>query len=316
MNNRIRRAVSLVALAATLIVPVVPLSAALPDQSVSAWRAIVQADDLAGVQAMHDAGARLLVDYGAFALWEAPSAGAPGISALSARASTELTTIPLRGGQAIDTSATGPSAALSAQRPKPALWLVQFIGPIKDEWLDQLNAAGLRIVQYTPNNAYVVWGDAAALARLDRWNASTGVVQWTGPYRSEYRVAPALAPLAASGAAEPVDVTVQLDALAAETTGHVAALQALAEAVIRPPSTVAGLTAVTVRLPAARVNEVAAWADVYNVEPYHPPVRLDEVQGQIVAGNVTTSGPTSSRALPATSPGWPPRASLPPRATT
>ena len=180
--------------------------------------------------------------------------------------------------------------------PEPGLWLVQFIGPIKDEWLDQLHAAGLRIVQYTPNNAYVVWGDAAALNRLDKWNASAGVVQWTGPYRSEYRVAPALAPLAASGAAEPVDVTVQLDAVAAETTGHVAALQALAAAVIRPPSTVAGLTAVTVRLPADRVNEVSAWADVYNVEPYHPPVMLDEVQGQIVAGNVTTSSPVEPSA--------------------
>ena len=298
LHNRIRRALTvLVTLSATCAVLVAPLAAAPPGQAPTPQRVIVQADDLPALKAVESAGGRVLVDYGAFALWEVPAAGVPSISALSAQASAGLTTIPLRGGQVIDTSGGRSASALPAAAAEPGLWLVQFIGPIKDEWLDQLDAAGLRIVQYTPNNAYVVWGDAAALTRLDKWNASAGVVQWTGPYRPEYRVAPALAPLAASGAAEPVDVTVQLDAVAAETTGHVAALQALAEAVIRPPSTVAGLTAVTVRLPAARVNEVAAWADVYNVEPYHPPVMLDEVQGQIVAGNVT-SGPTVGPSAP------------------
>jgi hypothetical protein len=47
---------------------------------------------------------------------------------------------------------------------------------------------------------------------------------------------------------------------------------------------------VTLELPAGRLTEVASWPDVFNVEPWAPPVLLDEGQGQIVAGNVISSG--------------------------
>lgn len=292
LNIVTRRTFSILLPAALVAALVAPLAAAPPAQAPTTRRVIVYDSDKAGQKAVDQAGGRVIADYGAFALWE--TALTPGILALQAQSGDELTSIPLRGGQVIDTSAgRTTAAALSAASKEAGLWLVQFVGPIREEWLDGLTASGLRIVQYTPNNAYVVWGGAAALERLTQWDAGQGVVQWTGAYETEYRLAPALAPLAvaAQGAAAPVDVTVQLDAGATGGTGHVDALQSLAEAVLRPPSTVAGLTAVSVRLAADRLSEVAAWADVYNVEPYYEPEMLDEVQGQIVAGNVTGSNP-------------------------
>ena len=42
------------------------------------------------------------------------------------------------------------------------LRLVQFNGPTKAEWIQSLEASGLRIMQYIYPNTYIVWGDAAS----------------------------------------------------------------------------------------------------------------------------------------------------------
>ena len=47
-----------------------------------------------------------------------------------------------------------------------ALQLVQFAGPIKDAWLEQIRAAGAVPIQYIDSNGYLLWADAAARTRL------------------------------------------------------------------------------------------------------------------------------------------------------
>src|SRR5204862_4645070 len=42
------------------------------------------------------------------------------------------------------------------------LRLVQFAGPIKQAWMDELQASGLEVIAYVPNNAYLVREDAKA----------------------------------------------------------------------------------------------------------------------------------------------------------
>jgi hypothetical protein len=56
------------------------------------------------------------------------------------------------------------------------------------------------------------------------------------------------------------------------------------------PSRVLDFLNVSLEVPSTRLREIASMPDVYNVEPYTVPKRNDEVQAQIVAGNVTTSG--------------------------
>src|SRR6185369_1884307 len=46
------------------------------------------------------------------------------------------------------------------------LRLVQFIGPVKREWLDRLRSSGVELVAYLPNNAYLVYGNEAARSQL------------------------------------------------------------------------------------------------------------------------------------------------------
>src|SRR5205085_608804 len=71
----------------------------------------------------------------------------------------------------LDTSAQdrhAASAELAAlNRATPAeLRLVQFAGPIKNRWLDQLEAAGAELVGYVPDYAYLIRATPAALNRV------------------------------------------------------------------------------------------------------------------------------------------------------
>ncbi len=54
-------------------------------------------------------------------------------------------------------------------------WLVQFIGPVKSEWLEALNAMGIVPVQYVPSHAYIVGARESEV----REAANLPFVQWT-----------------------------------------------------------------------------------------------------------------------------------------
>jgi hypothetical protein len=266
---------------------------ALVRQSASGEKLLVDADDAVALRQLAALGAERLADYGAFSLWRVPAASA---AVLASRPSVtprpDFDTIPLRGA-VIDTrpGAAPPSvAAALRQAPTSGLqfWLVQFVGPIQDEWLKHLASLGLEVVSYLPHNAYVVWGSGASLAALNEWAAKDPLVQWTGPYHPAYRLAPSLQATAATAAPEQwVEVTVQF-----YTTGNVAAslarLRALGGQVRKAPEQILTFTNSTLQLPAGQLIAIAGWADVFNVEPWTAPVRLDEVQDMIIAGRVTS----------------------------
>ena len=65
---------------------------------------------------------------------------------------------------------------------------IQFRGPIRQEWLDQIRDTGLTLVQYYPSNAYLVWGPASSVAAAENAPA----VRWTGGFLPEYRISPSL----------------------------------------------------------------------------------------------------------------------------
>src|SRR4051794_9523141 len=79
-------------------------------------------------------GGTVLVDYGAFSLWSVPD---PVADSLKGRASAtiheDFDTIPLRGGNTIDTRGSGPSVPSGLRQTRSSgaqMWLVQFVGPI------------------------------------------------------------------------------------------------------------------------------------------------------------------------------------------
>ena len=66
------------------------------------------------------------------------------------------------------------------------LHLVQLVGPSRTEWLQGLETAGLRVVQYIHPFTYVVWGRPGA---LDSARAAAGV-RWAGSFDPAFRVLP------------------------------------------------------------------------------------------------------------------------------
>ncbi len=86
----------------------------------------------------------------------------------------------------VDGQPVEPASLNAIRRDGPDMHLVQFKGPAKQEWLDQLNASGLRVVKYLHPYTYVVWGDLEQRAVANQQN----MVRWTGEFKPAYRLLP------------------------------------------------------------------------------------------------------------------------------
>ncbi len=111
-----------------------------------------------------------------------------------------------------------PPSLTAPPRTGSALHLVQFVGPIKQQWLDELAHRGIRAVQYIESNAYLVLADAAGRQALDQLAAEGRFVQYSGPYHPYYKLGPTLRePVSqATGPDRLVPVTIQI--LAGDTS--------------------------------------------------------------------------------------------------
>ncbi len=54
-------------------------------------------------------------------------------------------------------------------------WLIQFIGPIRSEWMEQVKAVGIVPVQYIPMHGYIVGGRESMIRDIEKFS----FIQWT-----------------------------------------------------------------------------------------------------------------------------------------
>jgi hypothetical protein len=234
----------------------------------------VQTSDPAAARAIVAAGGRLIADYGGYQLFEATQ-----INGLQVR--DEYNLILLNAAR-LDTSTPEtqalrqPAGSFAGKR----LRLVQFAGPVQPVWRKALLDAGAQIVNYIPHNAYLVYGDAAALARVQSLPALRAAVQWDGPYLDRYKTHPA------ARAAATNLFAVQLVADAAVNAETIASL-----APVERPRRVLQFINVIARLTPADLDRIAARPDVISIQPCHPAQKQDERQDQIVAGNISGDVP-------------------------
>jgi hypothetical protein len=251
-------------------------------------KVLLRAGDEAGRLALRARDARLVADYGAFSLWLVDGGGVTALEAMGGGVSVhpEFDQLLLREAR-INTGAHTPEPGAQTQAGSGMqLYVVQFVGPVRDEWLADLRATGARVVAYVPYNGYVLWTDEPARAQIAQRVAGRVEYQWHGPYRPAYRLAGALQQADAGGS---VDVAVQV-LNHAESDRTVQAILSHAEAVLQEPYPILEYTNLVVRFPTALLPELASTADVFNVEPWRAPTLLDERQGQILAGYLTTDG--------------------------
>ncbi|MFN2230832.1 MAG: S8 family serine peptidase, partial [Anaerolineae bacterium] len=291
-----RKAVLLVLLLLGAAVRGEPLHA----QEGGARKAILYAGDEVGRAALLAREAQLIADYGTFSLWQVPAGGAIDLSAAGLATHPELDQLLLREAT-LDTRSAELGAASTVSEGEQ-FYLVQFAGPVRDEWLADLRSTGAQVVAYVPYDGYVVWGDENVRAQIAARVTSRVEYQWHGAYLAAYRLAGSLHCMA-TGVTDPscdpldradtADVVVQIwdHAGAGQTVSEVLAQ---AEAVLREPYAALGYRYLTVRLPAAALAPLAARADVLNVESYQAPAMLDERQGQIMAGHLAGGGTVPS----------------------
>lgn len=253
----------------------------------------VRVSDPVLAEQLVERGGKVLADYGSFKIMRTGSD----------------TTAALRGGRVQPAAGAVHLNArkiltrhIAKQRPRsvrerqsgPQFHLVQFVGPIKPEWRGQLQQLGVTIVSYVPANAYLIRGDANALARVQAWAAGAEHVQWDDAYLAADKLAPGIRrrPEGGGRAAETNRLfAVQLIEAAEATPQTLALIDAIKLHPIERDFRVLHYRNLLVRLPLERLEDLSERPDVVSIQPYQEPLPRDERQTQILAGNLSGSQP-------------------------
>ena len=154
-----------------------------------------------------------VVNYGSYWLVETDAKHLKTLQATHkdrAVSGSYLSHIELRA-MGIDTSLGEPAVPAGMRQAEVSgkrLRLIQFKGPVKGAWLDQVRDAGdVKIISYIPNNAYILWLDSNAEKKLPSLLDPQGPIQWIGAYHPYYKVSQDLLSASTSGS-EPIKVQV------------------------------------------------------------------------------------------------------------
>jgi subtilisin-like proprotein convertase family protein len=293
--------------------PVEAKSAGAPAVQVRAYRSAgprhkLRIADPVLRQRLLDQGARALASYGAEQLLSVDEsllqslAGQAAAQAIVIRDEEDL--LLLKAG-VLDTALPAVQEARALRRQQvrvqgaagKALHLVQFVGPVKPEWYAELAATGVQIISYLPHNAYLVYGEAETLARVQNWAQRSPVVQWDGVFEEPYKLDPNIHELRAElskapAAQQPELFALQLvnDPTANQDT--LALINALRVEPIKSQFRVLNYLNVIVRLPLAAVEKgLVGRRDILSIARYVVPVKQDERQNLILTGNLSSGQP-------------------------
>jgi hypothetical protein len=153
-------------------------------------------------------------------------------------------------------------------------YLLQFSGPVRDEWKVAVEQAGVSLYGYVPDYAFIARMDGAVAAKVGDFT----FVRWIGLYHPAYRLSPALQyaqfkPLDSSLVILTVQTLpdVDLEALAVQVEAMGGTVQS------QSGNQLAGYLRVT--LPTGRVDDLASHDGVLWVEPYIEPALYNDVGG-------------------------------------
>ena len=247
-------------------------------------------------------GRTLVHDYGSFQLWRLDGHHGAEIRTASGGEIQRVDT-----GIAFEAGVFDPLSRRLVTAPagfepakagdEPGIELVQFAGPIPQAWRARLDALGVQVLQYIPNNAYAVLADAAGRRALADYASRAPEVRMVGTLDPVYKLAGGLLSTVRAGlsADRTIDVTVVL----ANHAGNAGSKALLAQLGIGKPRTEwsawGEFEALSITVRETELPALAARPDVFALEPYVEPRLNDEVQNQIIAGNFnpTRSGPSA-----------------------
>jgi subtilisin-like proprotein convertase family protein len=232
-------------------------------------------DSARGELALARADARVVAHYEDFSLVEATGDDVDQLRGAGAGRRDDMREVALAGGQ-VDPAERPSLAAKDAPERSEALVLVQFVGPVKEEWLAKLRATGATVLGYVAQNGYIVHAAGDALDR---------VTELVGAY-------PAVRAATALRSSDKVERGAEGGPVAVQTVAGAPGEDARADGENAGPELGPELSAARVRtqfldLSAGEVADLAADPAVVAVEPAGVPKLHDERGAQIVAGNLT-----------------------------
>jgi hypothetical protein len=234
---------------------------------------------------------KLVEDYGSFVIVAKTDAADLPASEFEAQTLDTIISLPngkfepLRDAPAETLIANGTESKLKTNSAAKDYYIVQFGGYAKDEWLDSLRDAGAEVVQYVPNQAFMVYSDAATINKI----AGHSRVRWVGKYASERKVSPDVNEFAAKAESETAmfDIAVfrqtdlaGISKIFADSTGG----QIKNQIKLRNNF----FNVLRVEMPFGEIAKVAAMPGVFRIDRYVEPKNEDERAAQIVAGNYTS----------------------------
>ena len=245
----------------------------------------LRVDDPALADALVAQGGKIIANYGAFTAIEADDASLTKVNTNHLEVADDWNFVRLNA-RLMDTRAPEikalrkPRGTFAGKR----LHLVQFAGPLKTEWFEELKQSGVRIVNYIPENTYLIYGDAAAIARMQSWAGASPNVQWEGEYSRDLKVHPE------ARTANTFSIQLVVDTNANPST--LTLIDQLKTAPVQSDYQIGHYRNVVAGLPSGQLDTIAAQPDVISIQPYVQPRKRDERQDQIMAGNLTGDQPS------------------------
>ncbi|MFQ6127476.1 MAG: S8 family serine peptidase [Thermoplasmata archaeon] len=166
----------------------------VPQKSVAVNTVLVYFDTEDDLDTLRESGTEILQIYDSFALAKTTNAQNDLFQSKGMIVEKEygLNNIYING-MIIDTQAGEPEIVPSLKLESygsdiDGHYLVQFYGPIKEEWKEEIERIGGRVLNYIPNNAFIVQLDDSLLKEVKNLKE----VQWLGIYHPAYKIRPVL----------------------------------------------------------------------------------------------------------------------------
>ncbi|HMQ03902.1 MAG TPA: S8 family serine peptidase [Pyrinomonadaceae bacterium] len=177
-------------------------------------------------------------------------------------------------------------------------YIVQFGGTVTDEWMKSVSDLGVEILQYVPHQAFFVYGESEAIARL----ADHSRVRWIGSYGADQKLssvvkdqlAAARGGKALARGISPIETTKKASAVfdiavfsRADLSNFIKELVGQHSAAVIQTTPIQNNFFNLVRVEAAldKIEAIAAMPDVFTVEAFVRTRNEDERAGQILGGN-------------------------------
>lgn len=180
-----------------------------------------------------------------------------------------------------------PTNLKQVEGPGRCLRIVQFKGPIQPEWLAKLKSLdGAKVINYVPNNAYLVRLDQLAEDKLRALQGANGPIQWIGSYHPYYKIQPGL--LNANNQEGDSLVNIRVSMVGGSDAGQT--IKAIGKfGLVQGSYDIGNQKVVTMTISTPDIAPIAKLSDVIWIEKVEPKVLLDEVQDLIVVSQ--TNGP-------------------------